>query len=320
MRVLITGVLGCIGTYVARDLIRTGAEVVGYDVVDNRQVPHMVLTPEEEQAVHFVRGDITDLAHLLRTVKEERITHIVHMAALLIPDCDANPPLALKVNAEGTVHVLEAARLLEIPRLVWASSAAVFGPPDRYAPGLLPNDAPHYPTTTYGACKSVSERYAEFYAQAYGVDSIGLRFTVVYGVGRMRGRTSFTTKMIEAAATGRPYRVPFGDATVDWQYVEDVSALVVRALTAPTPRTKVFTASGQVRPVQEGVDYLTHLVPEAQLRVEPGTMPLRRGYDISALQNEIGLPQVTPMEEGIRLTLERFRQLQAEGRLASSLE
>lgn len=320
MRVLITGVWGCIGTYVARDLVRAGIAVVGYDAVDDRRVPKMVLTEEEEGAVRFVLGDITDFPHLLRTLKGEGITHVVHLAALQIPASHANPPLALRVNAEGTILLLEAARLLGLERVVWASSVAVFGPPERYPHRPIPNDASHYPTTFYGACKSLAERYAELYAQEYGVDSIGFRFTAVYGVGRLRGKSSFTTKMIEAAATGRAYRVPFGDDVVDWQYVEDVSALVVRALTVPPPRCKVFNTSGQVRRVQEGVEYLRQLVPNAPLEVEPGLFGLVWEYDITPLEQEIGLPRRTSMEEGIRQTLERFRQLKAEGRLVSSLD
>ena len=81
-------------------------------------------------------------------------------------------------------------------------------------------------------------------------------------VGRA-GLSSFTTQLIEAVALGEPHVCPFGDDSVDWQYVEDVSSSIVLACTCPTTQTRVFNVKGGIRPVKEGVTYLKTLVPDA---------------------------------------------------------
>ena len=118
---------------------------------------------------------------------------------------------------------------------------AVFGSPEDYHFQPIDNDAPHFPKFIYGACKSLNERYATHYFNEYGVDTIGLRFTAVYGVGRTRGMSSFSTKLIENVALGHPAVVPFGDDTIDWQYVEDVSRSIVMSCTCPPTKTHAFS-------------------------------------------------------------------------------
>ena len=309
MNVLITGGFGCIGSYVARDLLEAGDQVVIYDMAEDRSIPRMALSPEQADALPFERGDITDLPALLRVVQRRRIDRIVHLASWQVPACQENPPMALRVVSEGTVHVFEAQRIFELPRVVWASSVAVFGSPEDYGGKAVQNDDPHYPKFIYGANKSLCERYAVHYAEQYGCDLIGLRFTSVYGVGRTRGLSSFTTKMIEAAAFGEPYAVPFGDDIVDWQFVEDVSAAVCLALRAPAPKTRNFTVKGDYRTVREGVEYIQTLVPEAQLELEGGLFGIQWEYDASALERELGFAPQYTMERGIERTLERFREL-----------
>ena len=309
MNVLITGGFGCIGSYAARDLLNAGNQVVIYDMVEDRTIPRMTMPTEQAEALVFEPGDITDLPALLRVVKSRRIDRIVHLASWQVPACQANPPRALRVVSEGTINVFEAARLFELPRVVWASSVAVFGSPDDYGGKAVTNDDPHYPKFIYGANKSLCERYAVHYVNEYGCDIIGLRFTSVYGVGRTRGLSSFTTKMIEAAAYDEPYTAPFGDDIVDWQYVEDVSSAVCLALTAPAPKTRNFTVKGDYRSVKEGVEHLRSLVPSARLDVEPGIFGIQWEYDASALERELGFSPQYTMERGIERALERFREL-----------
>ena len=307
MAYLITGGFGCIGTYVIRDLLAAGEKVVVYDFAYDLTIPKMVLTEAELEGFTFVQGDITDLPQLLRTCQTHEIDRVIHLASWQVPACDANPPQALKVVCEGTINVLEAARIFNLKRVIWASSVAVFGAPEDYGHAQIRNDAAHYPKFIYGACKSLNERYAAHYFDAYGVDSIGLRFTAVYGVGRTRGRSSFTTQLIEDVAFGRPHRCPFGDDSVDWQYVEDVSRSIVVAATCPPTRTRVFNVKGGIRPVSEGVDYLKALVPAAEITLAPGTFGISWDYDATAIEREIGFTPAYTMEQGVLKTLNLFR-------------
>ena len=268
MAYLITGGMGCIGSYVIRDLLNAGEKIIVYDFIPDLTIPKMVLTEEQLDQFTFVQGDITDLPHVLRTVQEHEIDRIIHLASWQVPACNANPPQALKIVCEGTINMFEAARIFGLKRVVWASSVAVFGSPEDYNYEQIANDAPHYPKFIYGACKSMNERYAAHYFDNYDVDTIGLRFTAVYGVGRTRGMSSFSTQMIEAVALGKPYVSPFGDDAIDWQYVEDVSRSIVMSCTCPATKTRVFNVKGGIRTVKEGIAYLKKLVgPTRRLRL-----------------------------------------------------
>lgn len=311
MAYLITGGMGCIGSYVIRDLLNAGEKLIVYDSIHDLTIPKLVLTPEQLEDFTFVEGDITDLPHVLRTVKAHNIERIIHLASWQVPACDANPPQALKVVCEGTINMFEAARIFNLKRVVWASTVAVFGAPEDYNHQQIKNDAPHYPKFIYGACKSLNERYASFYFDNYNVDIIGLRFTAVYGVGRTRGMSSFSTKMIEDVAMGRPCVVPFGDDAVDWQYVEDVSQSILMACTCPTTRTRVFNVSGGIRPVREAAEYLKQIVPDAKITLKSGVFGISWDYDATPVAEEIGFTPMYSMEEGIQKTVSRFRELAA---------
>ena len=309
MAYLITGGFGCIGTYVIRDLLNAGEDIVVYDSVYDLTIPKLVLSAEQLEQFTFVQGDITDLPHVLRTIKERDIDRIIHLASWQVPACQANPSQALKIVCEGTINMFEAAHLLNLKRVVWASSVAVFGSPEDYNFQPIDNDAPHFPKFIYGACKSLNERYATHYFNEYGVDTIGLRFTAVYGVGRTRGMSSFSTKMIENVALGHPAVVPFGDDTIDWQYVEDVSRSIVMSCTCPPTKTHAFSVKGGLRSVKEGVTYLKQIVPDAQITLEPGVFGISWDYDATPIAEEIGFTPAYTMEQGILKTLNRFREL-----------
>ena len=309
MAYLITGGMGCIGSYVIRDLLNAGEKLIVYDSIHDLTIPKLVLTPEQLERFTFVQGDITDLPHVLRTVKEHNIDRIIHLASWQVPACNANPPHALRVVCDGTINMFEAARIFNLKRVVWASTVAVFGTPEDYNHQRIENDAPHFPKFIYGACKSLNERYASYYFDNYNVDIIGLRFTAVYGVGRTRGMSSFSTKMIEDVALGRQSVVPFGDDTVDWQYVEDVSRSIAMACTCPTTKTRAFNVKGGIRPVREGAAYLKRLVPDAEITLEPGVFGISWDYDATPIAEEIGFTSTYTMEQGILKTFNRFREL-----------
>src|SRR5690606_32740745 len=146
-----------------------------------------------------------------------RPTALVHLAALQIPSCRANPYLCSEVNVGGMANLLELARQFSLP-LVYASSAAVYGPSQ--AAGLSEEQG-LAPQSLYGVFKRTNEEMARLYAQEYGVASAGLRPWVVYGPGRDAGLTGDITLALWHALRGEPYRIRFS-GTVDLQYAEDV--------------------------------------------------------------------------------------------------
>ncbi len=126
-RFLITGALGCIGAWATRLLLEEGADVVTYDLSRDRSRLELVLEPGQLERVTSLTGDITDLDALERALDEHEVTHVVHLAALLVPLAKESPPRGALVNVVGTLNVFEAVkrRRGRVRGLAYASSAAV---------------------------------------------------------------------------------------------------------------------------------------------------------------------------------------------------
>jgi nucleoside-diphosphate-sugar epimerase len=320
MRVLLTGGYGCIGSWIVRNLLDRGDQVWVYDLKEDPRRLRLLIDAERLQEVTFVQGDVTDLTHLRQAIDRNEVSHVIHLAGLQVPTCRADPILGAKVNVIGTLTVFEAVRLArpQVERLVYASSAAVFGPQDLYAhvPTPLADDVPLIPSTHYGVFKYCNEGNARIYYQDFGLSSVGLRPWTVYGVGRDLGMTSEPTKAIKSVALGRPYAISYGGKQ-DLQFVDDVAKAFVRCLEAPYQGAKSYNLRGAVIDLATFHRTLCEVAPEAAELVTFGDRQLGIAYDLddSALQRDLGPMPVTPLAEGVRQTLEQFRRLAVEGRL-----
>jgi nucleoside-diphosphate-sugar epimerase len=318
MRVLLTGGCGCIGAWIVRRLLARPARVWIYDLKEDPRRLRLILPEEQVRQVTFVQGDVADLNRLKSTLGDHGITHVVHLAGLQVPTCRADPILGARVNVLGTLAVFEAVRAFQpqVQRLVYASSAAVFGPPEDYPPGPLADDVKLTPTTHYGHFKCCNEGNARVYFQDHGLSSVGLRPWTVYGVGRDFGMTSEPTKAIKSLALGRAYHISYG-GWQDLQYVDDVAAVFERACVAPYAGAKSYNLRGDVVDVATLHRALCEVEPAAERLVTYGTKQIGIAYDLSddALQRDLGPTPKTPLVEGVRRTLALFRQLHAEGRL-----
>src|SRR5947209_1283992 len=321
MRVLITGGYGCIGAWICRNLLGQGAQIWVYDLKEDPRRLRLVLFESELRKVTFIPGDVTDQKALQDAIGRHRISHLIHLAGLQVPTCRANPILGAQVNVVGTLAVFEAVRLAgdQVKRLVYASSAAVFGAPDRYPPGPLPDDVRLMPSTHYGYFKCCNEGNAAIYFQDFGLSSIGLRPWTVYGVGRDFGMTSEPTKAIKSLALGRPYHISYG-GWQDLQYVDDVARTFVRCLERPYQGARSYNLRGAVVDLPTFHRELCAVEPSAATLVTHGDRQIAIAYDLddAALQRDLGPMPKTPLREGIGLTLEMFRLLAKEGRLDTS--
>ncbi len=331
MRVLLTGGYGCIGAWIARNLVERGDEVWVYDLKEDLRRMNQVMDEPQWRHVRFVAGDVTDLAALRGAMQQHRVTHVVHLAGLQVPVCRADPLLGAKVNVLGTLAVFESVKALreQVQGLVYASSAAVYGPPEAYdAP--VSDDAPLLPTTHYGVFKCCNEANARIYWQDHGLSSIGLRPWTVYGVGRDFGMTSEPTKAIKCVALGRPFRISYG-GWQDLQFADDVARTFIRCLETPYHGARSYNLRGHVVDLAAFHRTLCAVAPEAEKLVAFGEKQLPIAYNLSddRLQRDLGdrgerdlgdrnpLPR-TPLIDGIRQTLNRFRLLATEGRLDTS--
>lgn len=318
MRFLITGGYGFIGAWIAKNLLADGASVHVYDLKEDPRRLRLILPEDQVRRVTFVPGDVTDLPALTAALKKFDVTHVIHLAGLQVPTCRVDPMLGAKVNVLGTLAVFEAVKALgkQVQRVVYASSAAVFGGPDKYGPGPHPDDAPLIPGTHYGVFKCCNEGNARIYHQDHGITSVGLRPWTVYGAGRDLGMTSEPTKAIKACLLGRPYAINFGGLS-DFQYVDDVAKAFVLSATRPFSGAKSYNLRGEVVAMWEFHKALCRVLPEAKDLVTYGTTQIAIAYDLSdaGITRDLGPMPKTKLDDGIRQTVAIFRQLQSEDRL-----
>ncbi|MDD4860097.1 MAG: NAD(P)-dependent oxidoreductase [Dehalococcoidales bacterium] len=310
MTCLVTGGTGFIGSYIIKELLKDGEQIVAYDSFPGTEIHDRIFSKEEKEKVKVTIGDVTDLAQLIRTVKENKVNKLVHMAYMLTNDTAANPPRGIRVNIEGTNNVFETARILGLEKVVWASSVSVYGSADKYKEKLVPNDAPQYGANLYGACKVFNERMAEHYYSAFGVNSIAIRFAWIYGPGQRGtgGAANITRELMENPAFGKPGRVPYGEGVVNWLYVEDAARATALACKVSRTESRAFNTSGDIRSMKEAAQYVATLVPGAALTLLPGKPVQPSSFDVSKIEKELGFRPQWTMERGIKHTMNTLRQ------------
>lgn len=299
-RWLITGARGCVGGWCCRQLVREGHIVVGLDLESDPRRAELIMSGEELAAVEFVHGDITDLSALERLLANRRVTHVVHLAAMLIPLAASDPPRGALVNVVGTVNVFEAAKRCGLAGLAYASSAAVY---DRADGVRVAENADGHPASHYGVHKQANEGAARMYWRDEGVATIGLRPHVVYGAGRDHGLTAGPTLAMLAAARGEAYEIPFG-GRAQFQYAADVAARFVDAARVAAGDAVVRNLGGPSEDVIDVVAAIESVAPESagKITVKPGVvLPLPE--DMEASQ-----PVTTPLRRGVLETIELFRR------------
>ncbi len=302
--VLVTGAGGCIGAWVLAILTRAGVPVVAFDLRDERRRPGLLIDAAELAAIPWLTGDIADTRAVAAAVGGQGVRAIVHLAALQVPFCKADPVAGAQANVVGTVNVFEAARAAGIRRVAYASSIASLGVAD---------DSP-WLATLYGAYKRCDEHIARVYHQDWGVPSVGIRPGVVYGVGRDQGMTSKTTVAILAAAAGVPYSVPFSGAT-DYLYAGEVAAAFVQAVAQERDAAPVFDCGGVASSVDEGLELLSRLAPDADIRVSGQPLPFPADLGSDALRDYLGDYGSISIADGTAETFTAFRHLLEENRI-----
>jgi len=317
-RYLITGAKGFIGAWIAKTLLESGNPPSIFDIDPGLQRLSAILGESQLKEINFIQGDVTKYADLDRAVSENGINHILHLAGLQVPGCAADPLRGAMVNVIGTLNVFEVARRRRdlVRRIVYASSAAVFGPEEFYGGETVQEGAPLLPGTHYGVFKQCNEGNARVYFLNDGIPSVGIRPWAVYGVGRDIGISSGPTKAIKAAVLRRPYVIGFS-GTIDLQYVRDTARIFIRCAERNIPGAKVYTPRGSVVRVEEFIHTLEQLIPDAQglIKAQGNKLPIAPDLDDSALRHDLGEDLRTPLEEGIKETASIFERLEREGRL-----
>ena len=248
-RILVTGGAGYVGSVSVAAFLAAGHDVV---VVDDLTTGHRAAVPRDAR-LHV--GTYGDLDAMRRLLTDERVEAILHCAARsLVGESIADPALYYRDNVAGGVALLEAARTVGVARVVFSSSAAVYGTPDATP---IPEDAPLRPINPYGETKRTFESALDWYGRAYGMRGVSLRYFNVAGataeLGEDHDPETHLIPNVLAAAEGRrtltvfgdDYPTPDGTCIRDYIHVEDLADAHLRAIeaTAPgDPRTAEFLA------------------------------------------------------------------------------
>ena len=305
---LVTGAMGCIGAWVLKHLVALGERAAAFDLSTDRHRLDWVMTPDEQAAITFVQGDLTDTGQVKEVFKAHEVTHVVHLAALQVPFCRANPVLGSQVNVTGTVNVFEAAREAGVRHLAYASSIAVYGPASEYPAGPVAHEAPHAPRTLYGIYKVANEGTARIYWQDHGISSLGLRPYTVYGVGRDQGITSDPTKAMWAAVKGEPFEIGFG-GVMQFQLASDVALQFIDAADHTRDGAHVFNLGTPPVSVDDVIEVIREIRPGAQIMRKETHLPFPESFDDSALRAHVSHVYEIPLSKGIRLTMEHFERI-----------
>ena len=219
------------------------------------------------------------------------------------------------MNVVGTLNVLEAARAAVVERVVYASSAAVFGMSEDDQP--LDENAASEPTTHYGVFKRTNEGSARIYFLTHGLSSVGLRPLTVYGVNRDSGLTSDPTKAMKAAVLGVPFHIRFGGAT-DFQYVADTAAAFIACADKAPEGAHVFNLHGETVEVARIVDVINEAAGREMATFGGAAIPIAASINDAAIRRTVGELPSTPLEVGIKETMKQFAALRDAGRLDTS--
>lgn len=304
---LVTGGMGCIGAWTLYHLQQQGKSAVSFDLSVDQSRLDLLMTDEEKAAITFIKGDLTDSAQVRQIIADNEITHIIHLAALQVPMCKANPILGAQVNVTGTMNIFEAARNAGLQHIAYASSIAVYGPPSQYTTAILPHDAQVMPQTLYGVFKVANEGIAEVYWRDYSLSSTALRPYTVYGPGRDQGLTSEPTKAMYAAAKTEDYHISFS-GKMQFQFASDVAQQFILAAELPLDGAYSFNLGTTPITVQHVADTIMKLFPEVTITVGDIRLPFPEGFDGSQLKQAFNHVYETPLEEAVQRTIEIMRQ------------
>ena len=159
----------------------------------------------------------------------------------------------------------------------------------------------------YGKIKDLNEFMGEFYYQNYGLECIGLRYTVIYGKGRRRGGANYIKYTLNDPALGIPSVVDNATDTPNFVYVEDAARATILACDMPYKRA-AYNVTGQFIPMMDLVDYVRKLIPDAQITTVPGEMDLAWKFDTTVEEEELGYKPSVDIYEGALITINDVRE------------
>ena len=259
---LVTGGMGFVGTYLARQLLDEGEDVVLFDQKKNL----LPAARDLEGKVKIVNGDVSNWVHVVDAVKSNHVESIYHVAALLTRDCIQSPASGFRVNVVGTFNILEAARILGVAQVIYTSTAYAYG---LTPPRKINDDTILRPGNMYETTKFCSEHLGAQYSRQYGILFRGVRLAMIIGPTRQlsyyHGDYSGT---IEKTAQGKPHTIHV-DPSMPQSiiYVKDVARALIALKRADSHKLRqpMYNVTGFRTTVEQIADTVKKQIPEAQI-------------------------------------------------------
>jgi nucleoside-diphosphate-sugar epimerase len=312
---MITGGTGFIGGHVTRGLVNRGREAVAFD-----SAPDTEWTTDLANRTRIIKGEVQDLSIIIDTIRKFDITHIIHTASLLTSTSKERPSTAFSVNILGTVNILEAARLMDVSQVTYASSTAVYG--NTREGEVVDEEHSQKPVTLYGVSKLLGEHYGLVYSQDYGIGFNALRFPIVYGPGQSRRGFDAIKEVVEKPMQGLPAKVPVGgDQTYDTVYVKDVSDAMISACFVGKTEHSLFNIGlGAMHSLRDVANIVGKAIPGSVFELGPGydmAEPARGPLNINRARAELGYEPKFDLDKGIRDYIRTLRD-HCSGNLGSN--
>ena len=312
MRFVVTGGAGFIGSNTVDELVRRGHSVVVLDDLSSGKEENLA---EVRTKITLIKGSITDIEVVRKAMHEAE--YVLHLAARTsVPKSVKDPIETNKVNIDGALNVLVAARDAKVKRFVFAASSSAYGETP-----ILPKTEKMVPQpiSPYGVTKYVGELYAQTFGRCYGLENVSLRYFNIFGPRQDPGSpysgvlAKFCNAFIEETS---PVIFGDGEQTRDFTYVENAVQANLLACEAPNVSGKTFNVGiGGRFSLNQTVALLNKISGQ---NLEAKYEPARDGdirdsqADISQIREFLGYEPVVGFEEGLQRTFEWYRSTQAK--------
>jgi UDP-glucose 4-epimerase len=302
--ILVTGGAGFIGSHILDKLMEEGFDVTVIDNLETGRLENLA-QHEKNKDFHFIRGDIRDFDLVKETLRD--IDAVFHLAALAsVTRSVKDPILTNDINVVGTLNLLKSSSDLGVKRFVFASSAAIYG--EAKSP-LKKEDMVPNPTSPYGVSKLAAENYVRVFYNAYGLETVCLRFFNVYGPrqnvdihGSYGGAISiFLNRILKRLP---PIIYGDGEQTRDFIYIQDVVQANMLALSNKNAVGEVFNiGSGKKTSLNQIALALKNIMNRKDIKsiyADPRPTDIRHGYaDISKAERILGYTPHFSIKEGL---------------------
>ncbi len=267
MTKLITGGTGLIGSEVAKMLVEKGERPVLFDIAPNFEAIQSI-----QDKVTVIRGDLANWSEVFNVIKDYKIKSIFHFGGMLSLPSDANPWAAYRVNANGTMHILEAARLFDVEKIIFTSTIATYARQTEQ-PFPIDESTLQRPENMYGITKLFCELLGRFYINKFGLDFRAIRYPTVVGPrAKTKHMSQYMAWMIDYALENKPFEVwVTEDTRVPCIYYKDAANALIMLHDAPASniKTRVYTLTGITLTAGEFANKVKKHIPSSQITFKP---------------------------------------------------